>query len=189
MKLNLVKTTYADLGSTARCVLALRNKPFFFVRMQNTLYMNKSMKGIRKLTAAIETMWKYDFMANEEIMAEMDAAYDTISQTAGKEAAGQALKAWSEMAEESRNARAKAEALEWITTVYEKMTDADWDEMYAAGYSSSFIEDGLWRAFSQLHSDHPDRPGYRDWSGKASVAAFVYGYQIGKEAARKAVEA
>lgn len=155
--------------------------------MQNTLYMNKSMKGIRKLTAAIETMWKYDFMANEEIMAEIDAAYDTISQTAGKEAANQALEEWSAMAKESREARAKVEALEWITTVYEKMTDADWDEMYAAGYSSSFIEDGLWRAFSQLHNDHPDRPGYRNWTGNARVAAFVYGYKLGAQ--RKAVEA
>lgn len=186
MTLNLVKTTYADLNGYARCFLALRNETFFFVRYQNVLYMNKDMKCARKLISAIETMWKYDDIATDEIMLEIDEAYGTISQIAGDKAAEQAIAAWKEMAEESCKARAKAEAMEWITTVYEKMTDADWDEMYAAGYSSSFIEDGLWRAFSQLRDDNPDHPGYRDWSRNASVAAFVYGYQLGAQ--RKAVQ-
>lgn len=60
MELNLVKVTFDQLDSAARCVLALKEQPFFFIRMQNTLYMNKDMKGIRKITAAVETMWKYD---------------------------------------------------------------------------------------------------------------------------------
>lgn len=185
MTLNLIKTTYSSLDSTARCVLSLLNEPFFFVRMQNTLYMNKRMKGIRNLTAAVETMWKYDYIENDEIMEEIDAAYDTIKNTAGKKAAEQALNAWREMARESREAMAKAEALEWITTVYEKMTDADWDEIYAAGYSYDFVNEGLWRAFSKLHSDNPDYPGYRDWSGNARKAAFVYGYQLGARQQRR----
>ena len=187
MTLNLVKTTYAGLDSTARCVLDLQNKPFFFIRMRNTLYMNNRMKGIRKLTAAIKTMWKYDFMENEEIVAEIDAAYDTISQIAGKEAADQAYEEWSEMAKESRAAMAKAEALEWIATVYEKMTDDDWDKMFADGFSYRFIEDGLRDAFNQLHDDNPDRPDYRNCICNARVAAFVYGYQLGSQ--RKVVEA
>ncbi|MGM9628214.1 MAG: hypothetical protein ACI3V4_09015 [Faecousia sp.] len=189
MTLNLVKTTYADLDSTARCVLALRNKPFFFVRMQSTLYMNKNMKGVRKLTAAIETMWKYDFMANEEIMAEVDAAYDTISQIAGKEAASQAFEAWSEMADESRKARASEKAIEWVTTVYETMSEEAWDEICAAGYDSIFVRHGLSQAFWNLRDQHPNSPKYKENFKNWADAAFVYGYQIGKEAAKKAREA
>lgn len=185
MELNLVKTTYADLSSTARCVLALRDEPFFFARMQDTLYMNKSMKGVRKITAAVETMWKYDYMENDEIMAEVDAAYDTIKATAGKEAASQALEAWGEMASESRKGKAKAAALEWIKSVYEKLDDADWDEMSAAGYSSNFVDDGLWEAFFQLGEENRDSQRYRDWIRNSREAAFVYGFQLG----RKAVEA
>lgn len=182
MELNLVKTTYEGLSSAAR--FALRNEPFFFVRMQNTLYMNKSMKGIRKVTAALETMWKYDHVANDEIMAEVDAAYKAIVQAAGEKAAAQAWEAWGEMAEESRIARAKAEALNWIAAVYEKLDTPDWAEMYAAGYSPHFVEDGLWRAFSQLEKD---QRGYRNWAGHASVAAFVYGFQMGARHRAEAV--
>ena len=187
MKLNLVKTTYADLDSTARCVLALRNKHFFFVRIQNTLYMNKSMKGIRKLTEAIETMWKYDYMANEEIMAEFDAAYYTISQTAGDEAAQQAWEEWREMAKESRKARASAKATEWVTTVYETMSDEAWDEIYAAGYDSDFVRLGLSQTFWDLRDQHPNSPRYKENFKNWAEAAFVYGFQMGAQ--RKAVEA
>lgn len=187
MKLNLVKTTYAELDGALRCILGWKNKPFFFIRMKDTLYMNKNMKGIRKITAALETMWKYDEVVNDEIMYEIDTAHSTIEQAAGEEAAYQAWKAWHDMAEESRIARATADALEWVATVYEKLDDPDWDEMYAAGYSDVFVDDGLWRAFSQLHDDHPDRPGYRDYGRNARIAAFVYGFQMGKQ--RKAVEA
>lgn len=183
MELKLVKTTYADLNSTARCVLALRNEPFFFVRMQDTLYMNKSMKGIRKVTAALETMWKYDYMENDEIMAEVDAAYDTIKNAAGEKAADKAWKAWGELAEESRKRRAKAEALEWIKTVYDKLDDPDWDEMYNAGFSHDFVEEGLWRAFDQLEEDDPERRKHRSFHDNDALAAFVYGFQLGRKAA------
>ena len=187
MELNLVKTTYEGLSSNARCVLALRNKPFFFARMKDTLCMNKNMKGIRKITAALETMWKYDEVTTDEIMEEIDEAYNTIEQAAGGEAAYQAWDIWCAMAKESRIARAKADALEWIVAVYDKLDDPDWDEMHAAGYSSDFVDEGLWRAFSQLNDDHPDSQRYRNWSTNATKAAFVYGFQMGVK--RKTAEA
>lgn len=179
MKLNLVKTTYAELDGALRCILEWQKKPFYFIRMRNTLYMNKRMKGIRKITAALETMWKYDEVPTDEIMYEIDTARSTIEQAAGEEAADQAWKAWHEMASESRIELAKADALEWIKTVYEKLDDPDWDEMCAAGYSYGFVEEGLWRAFSQLEKDNPDRPGYRNCTRNSRVAAFVYGFQMG----------
>lgn len=181
MKLNLVKTTYAELDGTARFVLSLRNKPFFFVRMQDTIYMNKNMKGIRKITAALETMWKYDEVTTDEIMEEIDKANSTIEQAAGKEAAYQARDAWCDMAKENRIARAKDNALEWIAAVYDQLDDTDWDEMYTAGYSSDFVDEGLWQAFSQLNDDHPDLQRYRNWNTAATNAAFVYGFQMGAQ--------
>lgn len=181
MELNLVKTTYAELDGALRCILGWKNKPFFFIRMKDTLYMNKNIKGIRKITAALETMWKYDEVVNDEIMDEIDTARNTIEQAAGEEAADQAWRAWHDMAEESCIARAKADALEWIAAVYGKLDDSDWDEMYAAGYSHYFVEDGLWRAFSQLSDNHPDCPGYRDYGRNARIAAFVYGFQMGSQ--------
>lgn len=186
MKLNLVKTTYAELDGALRCILEWQKKPFYFIRMRNTLYMNKRMKGIRKITAALETMWKYDEVTTDEIMDEVDAARETIEQAAGEEAAYQAWRVWHDMAEESRIARAKADALEWIAAVYEKLDDHDWDEMYAAGYSDVFVGEGLWRAFSQLEKEHPESYRHCSFSGAATNAAFVYGFQLG--ANRKPVE-
>lgn len=187
MKLNLVKTTYAELDGALRCILEWQKKPFYFIRMRNTLYMNKRMKGIRKITAALETMWKYDEVTTDDIMYEVDTARNTIEQAAGEEAAFQAWKAWHEMASESRIERAKANALEWVKAVYEKLDDPDWDEMYAAGYSDVFVDEGLWRAFSQLNDENKDSRRYRNWGAAATNAAFVYGFQMGKQ--RKAVEA
>lgn len=183
MTLNLVKTTDTDLDSTARFVLALRNKPFFFVRCQHILYMNQSMGGDEKLVEAIETMWKYDCISTDEIGAEVDTAYGTIVQIAGKEAARQAYDAWHEMAAESRQRRATADALEWIANKYEVMGDAQWDEIYAAGYSSDFVNEGLWRAFSQLEEQKPDDPRYRHWIDNSIKAAAVYGFCLGREIA------
>ncbi len=179
MTLNLVKTTYADLDSTARCALDLRNKPFFFVRCQGILYMNQIMDTTEELVKAIETMWKYDCISNEEIEAEFGTAYTTITRIAGKEAARQAYGAWCEMAEESRQRRAKADALEWIVSRYEAMNDAQWDELYAAGYSPAFVREGLWRAFSQLEKQYPGEPRYRHWIDNSIEAAAVYGFQLG----------
>lgn len=179
MELKLVKVTYSELDGALRCILGWQKKPFYFIRMKDTLYMNKNMNGIRKITAALETMWKYDEVTTDEIMDEVDSARDTIEQAAGREAAYQAWKAWSDMAEESRIARARADALEWIAAVYDKLDDQDWNEMYAAGYSSYFVDDGLWRAFSQLEKEHPESYRHRSFSGAATNAAFVYGFQLG----------
>ncbi len=181
MELNLVKTTYSELDGAARCILGWKRQPFCFIRMQNTLYMNKNMKGIRKLTAAVETLWKYDFMETEEIMAEFDEAYSTIKDTAGDQAADQVLTAWNDMASESRIEKAKSAALEWVKSVYEKLDDDDWERMCNAGYSDCFIKDGLWRAFCQLEKNHPDSQRYQNWSTSATEAAFVYGFQLGAQ--------
>lgn len=148
--------------------------------------MNKEIKGVSKITQAIATMWKYDFMENQEIMDEVDAAYDVIRQTAGELAARQLWNEWNGAAKESRKKKAVAKAREWIADIMENMTDEAWDDICAAGYDSDLVSDGFWRAYSDLHNENKDHPKYRDWSDNARKAAFVYGYQLGMATAAKA---
>lgn len=183
MELNMVKTTNEGLDSTARCVLALRNEPFYFVRCNGVLYMNKGMKQTRKITEAVRSMWQYDFMETQEIMDEVDAAYDVVRQAAGDKAARQLCKAWSEAADESRQRKAVQAATAWISDNLDNMTDEDWEELSGAGYDALFVQHGLFRAFSNLHDKHPDSPHYREYFKNWAEAAFVYGYQLGKAAA------
>lgn len=185
MELNMVKVTSDCLDSGARCVLALRNEPFFFIRCRGVLYMNKGMKNTRKITEAVRLMWQYDFMETQEIMDEVDAAFDSVKQAAGKKAADQLWKAWHEAAQESRQRKAVQAAAAWISDTLDNMTDDDWDELAAAGYDSTFVQHGLFRAFCDLHDKNPDSHRYRDYFKNWAEAAFVYGYQLGKAAAAK----
>lgn len=186
MELNIVKTTRDGLDSGMRCVLALKNEPFFFILCRGVLYMNKGMKNTRKITEAVRTMWQYDLMENQEIMDEVDAAYGAVKQAAGEKAADQLWRAWSDAAKQSREDRAVKRARDFIDNTMARLSDQDWDEMADAGYDSTFVDTGLWRAYSDLNDENPDRLGYRNWSGNARTAAFVYGYIMGKAAAAKA---
>lgn len=186
MELNIVKTTHDGLDSGARCILALRNEPFFFIRCRGILYMSKGMKNTRKITEAVRTMWQYDFMETQEIMDEVEAAFDAVRQAAGKKAADQLWKAWHEASEESRQRKAVQAATAWISDSLDTMSDDDWNEISDAGYDSLFVRHGLFRAFSDLHDKHPDSYRYRDYFKNWAEAAFVYGYQLGKAAAAKA---
>lgn len=183
MDLKLVRITSADLDGDARCILALKNQPFCFLWYRGYVLMNREMEGVQKLTEAVKTMWKYDRADTDEVLAELDAAYNTVAQTAGKLAAGQLMDALGIAAERSRKARAEAAALEWVSQKYETMSDEEWDEIYAAGYSSDFVREGLWAAFSQLEKLHPDDPRYRHWITNSIEAAFVYGFQLAQKAA------
>lgn len=186
MELNMVKTTNEGLNRTARCVLALRNEPFYFIRCNGVLYMNKGMKQTRKITEAVRAMWQYDFMETQEIMDEVDLAFGVVQLAAGKKAADQLWKAWHEAAQESRQRKAVQAAAAWISDNLDNMTDDDWDELAAAGYDSTFVQYGLFRAFCDLRDKNPDAPRYREYFKNWAEAAFVYGYQLGKTAAAKA---
>ena len=183
MELNLVKTTYAELPNDARVILALQNKPFFVVSYHNNLYVNKKLARLSEVVAAIETMWKYDYMATQEILDTVDAAYNAIVQAAGEAAARQINQEWGRVAEQSRKAKAVKKAAEWITEVYDKLDDEAWEEIDNAGYNSEFVEHGLFRAFCDLLDKHPDSPHYKDYFKNWAKAAFVYGFLLGKAVA------
>ena len=187
MELNMVKTTHECLDSGARCVLDLRNEPFFFIRCRGVLYMNKGLKNARRITDAVRIMWQYDFMENQEIVDEVDGAFDTVKQAAGDKAADQLWQAWHEAAKESRQRKAVQAATTWISDDLDNMTDDDWEELSAAGYDSTFVQHGLFRAFCDLRDKNPDSLRYRDYFKNWAEAAFVYGYQLGKAAGKREV--
>lgn len=183
---NFIMTTQKELDSIARFILNLQKEPFFFIRCGGNFYMNKNMKGIRKVREAIRVLWQYDCMENDEIMGEVDAAYDAVKKTAGETAADQLWRIWGECAGESRKKRAEEKARSWVFGNLLAMTDEDWEEICAAGYDSDFVKHGLFRVFSDLYDKNHDTPAYREYLKNWSEAAFVYGYQLGKAAAVKA---
>jgi hypothetical protein len=186
MILKLVKTTYSEANSTVRCILELMNKPFYFVRCRDILYMNKHMKDADKLIPALAAMWQYESCDGEaEEMARFDEAFYTIREIAGEEAAQQALGAWEEIAEDNRKAKAAAAAREWVAAVYEMLDDEAWSIMEAAGYDPWFVHHGLFREFSDLHDQYRDSPRYRDYLKNWADAAFVYGFQLGVQHSTK----
>jgi hypothetical protein len=182
MKLELIKTTYADLPDGARAVLALKGEPFYAIRYLGPLYVNKDMPGFDDVVAAIEVMWKENCAYTDTV----DKAYETISNVAGKQAAEQIACEWCSAAKQSREEEEDARAMEWVINVYEKMGVDTWDELCGLGYDSSMIDHGLWRAFSALHDKHRDDPRYKDWSLNARRASFLYGFLLGKATANKA---
>ena len=146
--------------------------------------MNKDMKGMRELTAAVKTMWKYDRMDTEEAMEEIDAAYHAIEKNIGKEAAEQAYTAWRYAAKASCKARATEKAMKWLETVFETMTDEEWAEIEDAGADYCFIEEGLGTALWDLKKKFPDSLRYQEHAETTAMAAFVYGFKLGKESVK-----
>ena len=166
MEITIVKTTYEELDHILQYVLELQKKPFFFVRSKGVLYMNKNLQGIDKLTTAAKTMWKYHSEDTLEITNTLDAAYNTVVQLAGEEAAWQLYSEWKGAASESRKAKAEAKAIEWMKAVFNEMGDEEWNEICDAGYDACFVQDGL-----------PKVTGY---GRQLAEAAFVYGFRLGK---------
>lgn len=189
MELTIVKTTPAELTGDARVIVALTGKPFTFLGIRGKVLMNRNMKGIRKLTAALETMWKYDDMMTEEAMDALDEAYDIIKQTAGDHAAHEAYDAWRRAAEDSRKQKAKAAALAWIEAGSDDLDEHSWDVLYELGYSRDFVAHGLHDAYSALNDQHRDSLRYRDYLQNWANAAFIYGFQMGQRAAEHRKEA
>lgn len=181
MKLNLVKTTPDELPRDASFCLALQKKPFTFLWFQGEVLMNRNMKGIRKLTAALETMWKSDRMT-DDFAPEFDAAYEVITQMAGKDAAYQAWDAWRRDAEKSRKAKAKAAALEWIEAGNTDFDDDAWDLMHSLGHDSDFIDTGLSDAYWEMRDKYPDSQYYKNNFRLWARAAFAYGFRMGQQA-------
>lgn len=180
MELKLKKIVTAELDSGARCILALKNKPFFFLWYHGEVLMNKGMKGTRKTVAALREMWKYDRLGDLPSDEAMDRWYDAIVEASGQEAAHQAWEAWRKCAEISLEKKGKAAASKWYTDVYQQIDEKTWDTMYEHGYNKEFLS-GLIDAY---YDARKGQEKHFDWMGETqSKTIFAYGFLMGMEAA------
>ena len=185
MELKLKKITAAELDSGARCILALKNKPFFFLWYQGEVLMNKGMKGTRKTIAALREMWQYDRMGDVADDEAMDRWYNTIVEASGHEAACQAWDAWHKCAEISRQQKGKAAAAKWYKEVYQQIDEKTWDTMYDHGYDNDFLM-GLIDAYYDARKGNEQ---HFNWMGETHTrTTFAYGFLMGMEAAAAKTE-
>ncbi len=182
MELRLVKTASNELDSGARCILALENEPFFFLWYQGEVLMNRKMKGIRRITEAVRTMWEYVLCDDPAF----DAAYATIEELAGDKAAYQAFRAWHDAVKEFRRERGKVEAQSWYTDTYQELNEDAWNLMYASGYDDDFLL-GLLDAYYAARKGNEAALKARNESHERAV--FAYAFMCGMNAARKEANA
>lgn len=183
MELKLKKIAAADLDSGARMIMALKNKPFFFLWYHGEVLMNKGMKGSRKTVAVLREMWKYDCLGAIVDDESMDEWYNSIVEASGHEAAHQAWDAWHECAKISRQKKGKEAAEKWYKEVYQKIDEKTWDSMYEHGYDKDFLM-GLIDAY---YDARKGQEKHFDWMGETqSRTIFAYGFLMGMEVAAKA---
>lgn len=180
MELKLKKIATGDLDSGARCILALTNKPFFFLWYHGEVLMNKGMKGTRKTISALREMWKYDCLGAIEDGESMDEWYNSIVEASGREAARQAWEAWHECAKISRQEKSKEAAAKWYKEVYQEIDEKTWDAMYEHGYDIDFLM-GLIDAY---YDARKGQEKHFNWRGETqSKTIFAYGFIMGMDAA------
>lgn len=178
MELKLVTITSDQLDSAARCILALKNEPFFFLWYQGKVLMNREMKDSRRITEAVRTMWKCVLCDDPAF----DAAYNTIKKSAGDKAAYQAFRAWHDAVEAFRRERGKAEAHGWYTDIYQKLDEDTWNLMYANGYNADFLL-GLLDAYYAARKGN--ETAFKVCNESHARTVFAYAFMCGMEAARK----
>lgn len=154
-----------ELTKTERMLLAYRGKEFFFLRRKGVLLINKELRSPERLAKIATDLWRHEGFGTERETGEIDALCNRVWEIAGKEASTQLLGAWSDALDEKLEADNKRDASEWL-----QGRDI-LDELDAIGsYRPGFIK-ALWSLTG------------------STDAIFLYGYQAGMEAARKAVRA
>ena len=156
-----------ELTKTEKILLACRGEDFCCIRHNGVVKINKALPKPKTVAKIAATMWQYDQLMDEPEAWEIDALWKQLRQIAGETAADQIYQAWSEALREKLDAEDKRAAAEWLQgrDIPDEL-DAICDTM--GSYRPGFIK-ALW---SQTTS---------------TDALFLYGYQTGMEAARKAV--
>lgn len=184
MKLNLVKANINTIPDGSRIVLSLRKQPFFFAYRKDVLYVNEDLADLGKIIPAIENLWECTGAdPTEASSAAIDTAYDLIADLQGSEAASQLSSAWHSAATEYSKRKSKEEARTWLETVYEHLTEEQYDAMEDAGFKSRVVDDGMWMAMEAKY-----REGALEYEHYLSVsrhAAGVYGFLLGMEYGKK----
>lgn len=163
MKLNYELVSNQELTKTEKILLACNGDDFCFIRYNGVLKINKALPNPKTLAKIAETMWQFDHLLDFTEEEQMDELLQRVKQIAGKEAAVQLNSAWIEAVREKLDGEYNRAAAEWLHG-RDILGNLDAIETYNHG-----IIKALWR------------------QSNSTDAIFLYGYQTGVEAARKAV--
>ena len=160
--LNYLLISPKELTEIEKIIFSCSGKPFCFFRRKDVLLINQELRKPQTLAKIAADLWKHDQLQDDQGASEIDSLCDQVLEIAGNEAAYQLLDAWRDALHEKLDAQNKA-AAEWL-----QGRDI-LDELDSIGdsYRPGFIE-SLWSAT------------------RSTDAIFLYGYQAGMEAARKA---
>ena len=163
MQLNYLLISPKELTEIEEIIFSCSRKPFCFFRRKDVLLINQELRKPQTLAKIAADLWKHDQLQDDQGASEIDSLCDQVREIAGNEAAGQLLDAWRDALHEKLDAQNKAAAAEWL------QSRDILDELDSIGdsYRPGFIE-ALWSAT------------------RSTDAIFLYGYQAGMEAARKA---
>ena len=166
MQLNYLLISPKELTEIEEIIFSCSRKPFCFFRRKDVLLINQELRKPQTLAKIAADLWKHDQLQDDQGASEIDSLCDQVREIAGNEAAGQLLDAWRDALHEKLDAQNKAAAAEWLQ-------DRDiLDELDSIGAASDSYRPGFIEAL---------------WSATRSTdAIFLYGYQAGMEAARKA---
>lgn len=156
-----------ELTKTEKILLACKGKEFYFIRHNGVVKINKALPKPKTLVKIADAMWQFDHLLDCDESWQMDELWQRVKRIAGEDAAVQLSAAWSEALHEKLDAEDKRDAAEWL------QAHSIPDELDAVSdtigvYRSGFIK-ALWSL--TMRAD----------------AIFLYGYQVGMEAAQKAV--
>lgn len=153
-----------ELTSTERMILALRGEEFTFLRSKGVVKINAAMPKVASLVKLAKSMWEIDRLLDSVDGEIMDGLWKKVKKIAGEDAASQLYKAWGDALQEKLEKEAEIAAKDWLCgrNLSEEM-DSISDTVE---YSSRFIK-ALWRETTDTD------------------AVFVYGYQLGLQAARQ----
>ena len=156
-----------ELTKTEKILLACKGEDFCCIRHNGVVKINKALPKPKTLVKIADAMWQFDRLLDCAEAEQMDDLWKQLRQIAGEEAADQIYRAWGEALREKLDAEDKRAAAEWLQdrSIPDEL-DAICDTI--GTYRPGFIK-ALW---SQTTS---------------TDALFLYGYQTGMEAARKAV--
>lgn len=185
MKLNIVKANINTIPDASRVYLSILKEPFYFTYYKGVLYVNEDLADLEKIIPTIENLWECTSAdPTEASSTAIDTAYDLIADLQGSKAASQLSSTWHSAATEYSKRKSKEEARTWLETVYEHLTEDQYDAMEDAGFKSRIVDDGMWMAMEAMY-----REGAWEYEHYLSVsrhAAGVYGFLLGMEYGKQA---
>lgn len=170
MKLNYELVSPHELTKAEQILLnVIKKVDFSFFRYHGVLKINKELPQADMLAEIAVAMWQIGRPLDGELDERMDELDQQVRQIAGEDAACQLRAAWGDALKEKLDADNKLAASEWLQ---DRDIPSELDAIWLSNgdYNAGLIK-ALWH--QTLNMD----------------AVFLYGYQVGMEAAKKAMPA